>query len=356
MPGYLQSDLPRATSHDVARLAGVSQPTVSRALRDDGRISQRTCDRVREAARQLNYVPSRRGRSLSTSRTGQIAVVVADLRNPFYAEAIHHLHTAANTGDAKLVVFAAPSDEPVDSAALLDGSIDGAVLTSEVLGSRLPVRLREAGVPVVQLNQAVDGPIADACVSDNFTGGERVAQELADLGHRRVGLIAGPTDTSTGRDREAGFRAGLEKHGLPLDDSLIRRGPFTFETGVRGMTELLATKKPPSAVFCGNDVIGLGALNVAYTAGISVPADLTVIGFDNIPMAAWDTFSLSTVTQDLPRMCELALQLLFERIEDPSRDVERILLPASFVRRRSLGRTPRAWYSDLSQMRRPPRP
>src|SRR4051794_7470235 len=227
------------TSHDVARAAGVSQPTVSRALRDDPRVTEATRQRVRAAAAELGYVPSRRGRSLSTRATGQVGIVVGDLGNPFYMEAVEHLHRHLDRSGVRAVVLTDPPDGPATADALLDGSIDGAILTTTLLGSLLPEELARRGLPVVLLNRAIDDEAVDACVSENAGGARAVAAEIAALGHQRVAAIFGPAQTSTGRDRERGFRDGLAQAGVRLTDRAVRRGAFSYETGHWGLTELL---------------------------------------------------------------------------------------------------------------------
>ena len=325
------------TSHDVARLAGVSQPTVSRGLRDDPIVSVKTRRRIREAAAQLGYVPSRRGRSLSTRDTGHVAIVVSDLGNPFYMEAVEHLHREFDRVGVRVVVLTDVTDRPPSAEALLDGSIDGVVLTTTQLGSALPGELARRGLPVVLFNRATDGPGVDTCSSENHSGARAVAVELASLGHTRIGAILGPQDTSTGRDREAGFRTGLAELGLALPDVLVRRGEFSFAAGRRGLQELWTDARPPTAIFCANDVIALGVLDAARGLGIDVPGALTVVGFDDIAMAAWQVFSLTTVRQDLPAMAVTVQSLLMERVAHPDVAPRHIVVPTAIVRRASHG-------------------
>ncbi|HZV74259.1 MAG TPA: LacI family DNA-binding transcriptional regulator [Conexibacter sp.] len=327
--------MPRATSHDVARLAGVSQPTVSRALREDPRVAEATRRRVAAAAAQLGYVASRRGRSLSTRTTGQVAVVVGDLGNAFYTEAIEHLHGELERAEQRMVVLTdAPEGAPATER-LLDGSVDGAILLTTLLDSPAPRELADRGLPVVLLNRSVDDETVDACTSANADGAQAAAAQLAALGHERVGAILGPADTSTGRDREAGFRAGLAAHGIALPAARVRRGPFSHDTGHRALGELLAAAERPTAVFCANDVIAIGALNAARGLGVDVPTELTVIGFDDIAMAAWDAFRLTTVRQDLAAMARAAVALLLDRIGDPERPGSRVVVPTRLVLRGS---------------------
>jgi LacI family transcriptional regulator len=325
------------TSLDVARLAGVSQPTVSRALRGDPRVIEATRERVREAATQLGYVPSRRGRSLSTRATDQIAVLVTDLGNPFYTEAVEHLHAALEQHGQRVVVLTDRAGDAGWDARLLDGSVDGVVLTNQRLRSPLPAQLAERGLPCVMFNRAVDGTSGDVCVSRNAAGAAAVARELVGLGHRRVGAIFGPRDTSTGRDRERGFRAALTKAGQPIDEELVRRGPFTFATGRENLQSLLAGPTAPTAVFCGNDVVAIGALNAAAAAGVAVPTEVSIFGFDDIGMAQWDVFELSTVRQDLAVMAQAAAQMLLARIAEPTLPPRRIVTDTRLVLRSSHG-------------------
>lgn len=323
------------TSHDVARAAGVSQPTVSRALRDDPRVTEDTRHRVRAAAAELGYVPSRRGRSLSTRATGHVAIVVSDLGNPFYMEAVEHLHRHLEQAGARVVVLTDPPEEPAIAEMLLDGSVDGAILTTTLLGSSLPAELAARGLPVVLLNRTVDDDAVDACISENVGGAHAVAAEIAALGHERVAALFGPADTSTGRDRERGFRAGLAEAGLKLPDRMVHRGPFSFAAGHRGLVELLERRAAPTAVFCANDVIAVGALNAAKALGVAVPGQVSVFGFDDIAMAGWELFALTTVRQDLAEMAGAATRLLLERIAEPGRAARHVVVPATLVRRAS---------------------
>lgn len=327
----------RSTSHDVAELAGVSQPTVSRALRGDPRVAPETVRRVREAAEALAYVPSRRGRSLSTRATGQVAVVVSDLANPFYSEAILHLQAALEAADLLVVVHTDLPDRPITVERLLDGSVDGAILTTTLADSPLPGALADRGLPVVQFNRMGADEAADACVSDNAGGAAAVAALLADLGHARVGAVLGPEDASTGRDREAGFRAALADRGIALTDERMRRGPFSTASGHDGLIALMGEAGPPTAVFCANDVVAAGALNAAHALGVAVPQRLTIVGFDDIAMAAWDVFRLTTVRQDLAAMSTAAVRLLRARMAEPARPPQAVTVPVRLVLRASHG-------------------
>lgn len=325
------------TSHDVARLAGVSQPTVSRALSDDPRVAQATRRRVRQVATEIGYVPSRRGRSLSTRRTGQVAVVVSELSNPFYMQTIACIYEALEALGQRMVVLTEPSVPSISAERLLDGSVDGVILATTLLNSSLPAELALRGLPFVQFNRSVDEREFDACMTDNREGGRLAAEFLLGLGHRRIAMISGPANTSTGRDREAGFRAALGAAAVQLPDEHIARGPFTFASGYELTIELLAADRPPTALFCANDVIALGALSAARARGIDVPGRLTVIGFDDVEISSWEVVRLTTLRQDLPRMARESAALLGGRIADPGRPARRVVVPTVLIERATHG-------------------
>lgn len=322
------------TSHDVARFAGVSQATVSRALRGDARVSADTQDRVRRAALALNYVPSEVGRSLSTNTTRRIGVLVSDLANPFYPHLVGPLHDELERCGYRMMLLAERSDEALATERLLDDSIDGAVLTTTTTGSGLPEALRRKQLPFVFLNRIDGRDGADAAVVDNERGGRIAAEELLALGHRKVALLGGSPDTSTGRDREQGFVTGLADAGVALPATRIRRGPYDFDTGHAGLAELLAADSGITAVFCGNDVVAIGAYNAALRAGIRIPEDLTLVGFDDLPMASWEAFALTTIRYDLQSMARAAARLLVDRLAgDAPESAQRAAFAPELVRR-----------------------
>ncbi|WP_407555150.1 LacI family DNA-binding transcriptional regulator [Streptomyces sp. Pv4-95] len=322
------------TSHDVARLAGVSQPTVSRALRDDHRVSAATREKVKRAAEALNYVPSEAGRTLSTRATRRIGVIVTDLTNPFYPHVIAPLHDELQQLGYRMMLITERSDEAVAAEDLLDQSLDGVVLATATTESRLPAHLDRRGIPYVFLNRDTGERGGYASVVDNEGGGRLVADVLVELGHRRIAGIFGSANTTTGRERELGFRLALADAGIGLPEDRVVRGAFEYDTGYEALPFLLAADEAPTAVFCGNDVVAIGVLNAAIAAGLRVPDDLTVIGFDDLPMADWEVFRLTTVRHDLRELSRQAARLLIRRVNgDADPAGERLVLPTEFVPR-----------------------
>ncbi|MEU5363997.1 LacI family DNA-binding transcriptional regulator [Streptomyces sp. NPDC005925] len=325
------------TSRDVARLAGVSQATVSRALRGDPRVSQATLDRVRQAADDLAYVPSEAGRNLVMRATHRVGLVVTDLTNPFYPHLVAPLHDELERLGYRMMLLVERSDSSIVGEQLFDGSIDGVVLATTTAGSVLPGELLRRRLPFAFLNRESTAGFGDAAVVDNEKGGRMAAEMLLRLGHRRVGGIFGPRNTTTGRDREMGFRMALAEGGVALPPELARYGPFEFDTGHRELLELLDADEPPTAVFCGNDVVAIGALNAARRRGVRIPEELSVIGFDDLPMAGWESFRLTTVHYDLAELAGTAARLLVERIggKDPHAPSRRVVLTPSLTERGS---------------------
>jgi LacI family transcriptional regulator len=323
------------TSFDVARLAGVSQPTVSRALRGEPSVAPATRRRVEKAAATLGYVTSQLGRGLATRTTRRIGLVAAELTNPFYPYLVAPLHAELERAGYRSVLFVERGEDVLTVDELADGSLDGVVLTTAAVESTLPQALADRGVPFVLLNREVDGVAADAAVVDNTRGASLVADLFVSLGHRRIGALFGPPWTSTGRDRESGFRRALAAQGVELADELVSRSPFGFDQGQAGVRALLAQPEPPTAIFCGNDVLALGALDGAARLGVHVPEELTVVGFDDIPLASWARVELTTVRCDIARLAAMAAELLLRRISRPEDYSQRVVLPAELVLRRS---------------------
>jgi LacI family transcriptional regulator len=307
------------TSHDVARLAGVSQPTVSRALRGDPRVTPATRDRVRKAATELGYVPSELGRSLSTRSTRQVAMV-ADLRNALYPALVEPLHDRFAELGLRMVLLAERGDDRATYERVLDRSVDGVVLTTTLIDSSLSSDLVERGIPLVELNRLSGRPGVDGVTADNVAAGVAMAELLLREGHTRIGSVFGSSDASTSLDRERGFRSALGAAGVELPDAWVAHGGFGYADGERGFAGVMAgTAGPagrvqPTAVFCVGDLVAVGALNQARRMGLSVPEDVAVVGVDDIAMAAWPCFDLTTVRLDLDRMAVAAADVLARRL------------------------------------------
>lgn len=274
--------------------------------------------RVLEAALKLSYTPNALARSLTTSRTYTVGLVIENISNSFYSMLVDAVYNELAPRGYRLVLFQERTDARVenDLARLLLGrAVDGAIFTAGT-ADRDPIdALVEKELPVVLLNRYFEGARADLVISDNVGGGEAIARHLLKLGHRRIGLITGPKHMTTSRDRERGFRTVLDNAGFPLDERLHREGRFSQHSGYALCLELLQEERFPSAIFCQTDMIALGAMNAARKHNVKVPDELSIAGFDDVEMASWTTFGLTTVRQPIARMAEASVRMLLDRIE-----------------------------------------
>jgi LacI family transcriptional regulator len=324
------------TSRDVALELGLSQSTVSRALRGDPRVAVATQTLVTETAAKMNYIPNVAARSLITARTQTVGVIVSDITNPFYPQIVNSLHDELGLSGYRMVLLheRAGGHRSEVVPQLQGRSVDGLVFTSATLESDAVDWFSDRGVPVVLLNRDVEGAAVDRVLSDTRLGGGLAADLLARLGHSRIGLISGPSNASTSRGRERGFLDGLARLGIAARLDLHRRGEFSYESGHQWARELLSLPEPPTALFCGNDVMAFGALDAARQIGIQVPDELSVVGSDDIDMAAWAAFDLSTINQPLARMAKAAARMMVSRIESDAQIEPRTqIFPASVVLR-----------------------
>jgi DNA-binding LacI/PurR family transcriptional regulator len=326
----------RVTSIDVARLANVSQSAVSRAFSPNGAVSAQTRERILAAARQLGYTPNALARSLTTRRTNIVGVVMADMSNPFYPMVLEELTRQLTASGRQVLLLTTPSDHEIDALLplLLQYQVDAVVVASATISSAMAGALARRGTPVVLFNRHVPGAQVSAVLCDNVEGGRLVANLLLDAGHRRLAYIAGKPDTSTNIDREKGFGDRLRERGAaPL---LREQGAYTYQAGYEAAIRLLERPDRPTAIFCANDIIALGALDAARsTCALRVPEDVAVIGFDDIPAAAWPSYQLTTIRQPVEQMVAIAIELLTHGLDRPGAEPDVRLLPGILIRRAS---------------------
>ncbi|HLS57213.1 MAG TPA: LacI family DNA-binding transcriptional regulator [Zeimonas sp.] len=330
------------TSHEVARLAGVSQATVSRVLRDDQRVRPATRDRVLRVLAETKYEPNAAARAIRGRRTGSIGVVVARLSYQLYPAMLEAIGAQLARLDRRMIVWDAEhgGDQPAVRA-LRQGIVDGVILTAATAESQFLREVHSPEAPVVLVNRTVDSCPADQVSSDNTGGGDRVSEYLVRCGRRRIALIGGIPRASTIRNREAGFRAGLARADIALPPQYYRRSEtFSHASGREAAIRLLELGSPPDAIFCVNDVLAAGAIDGARHLGIRVPDDLWIIGYDDIELASWDAYDLTTVRQPMDEMIACGIELLLGRIAEPGRPAERRCFPNDLVIRGSTGRHP----------------
>ncbi len=331
-----------ATSIDVAKLAGVSQSAVSRTYTPGASVAEHTRDKVMDAARKLGYRPNAIARTLITRKSRMIAVVASYLDNQFYPVVIEKLSKRLQDDGYHVLLFIAEANVEADELLmqLMQYHVDGIVLLSASLSSGIAKDCADAGIPVVLFNRiAQAGGTVNSVASDNEAGGRMAAQALLAAGHERIGYIAGMEDSSTNRDREAGFCAELAAHGRRVFARTV--GHYSFEgaqVAARLMFQGTDTTQKPSAVFVANDHMAIAVMDVLRgELKLRVPHDVAVIGFDNVPQSAWGGYSLSSIEQDAQAMIEATARIMMAQILDETVLAQHVNLPVRLIERRSTG-------------------
>lgn len=311
----------RPTSRDVAELAGVSQTTVSHVINDkhDGniRISDETRRKVWEAVEALSYRPITAARTLRTDRSNLLAIIIPHMRTPFQPLLAAAIQEEAEKEDLEVIIYHTHDElqrekETVD--ALLSRGVDGVITQTYLLCTDDLDRLVKAGIAVVIYGTSPTHPFVDNITHDETKAVEEIIWYLIEQGHRRIGTIAGPQTTWGGRLRKEGYIEALRSHNLPIEDELIRETEFKRGNGAEAMGELLSLPEPPTAVFAANDILAVYALLYAIDSGLSVPDDVAIVGFDDIPEATIVRPSLTTVHKDIDLLGATAVQMLIERM------------------------------------------
>ncbi|MEX1663437.1 LacI family DNA-binding transcriptional regulator [Thioclava sp. 15-R06ZXC-3] len=336
----------KITSLEVARLAGVSQSAVSRVFTPGASVSKKTAEKVHAAAAKLSYRPNILARSLITGRSRIIGLVVAYLENYFYPEAVERLSNALQAEGYHVLVFmASHTAGNVDHVLqeILDYQVDGIIMASVAMSSELGARCEAAGVPVVLFNRYQEDQGVSSVASDNFGGARDAARFLVAGGHRRIAHIAGWEGASTQRDRESGFRAGLAEAGLDFCGREI--GNFNIDKAREATRQLFASKERPDAVFVTNDHMAFGVMDVLrFELGLSIPNDVSVVAYDDVPPAAWPAYDLTTVRQRARRMVAATVEILLDRIAEQKTPPRHVAIESPLIVRGS-ARLPEGWKS-----------
>ena len=334
----------KVTSFDVALKAGVSQSAVSRVF-SGASASKATQEKVREAASELGYRPNVLARSLITGRSKVIGLVVAYLDNQFYPDALERLSRALQERGYHILVFMAKGqdDAAIERVVgeLLDYQVDGIIAASVSVSNMLTERCDAAGIPVVLFNRGSEVADSAKVTSANVAGGRKVAEFLVAGGHKRIAQVEGWKGSSTGRDRDAGFRAGLAAAGVDLWAS--GDGMYTREAASEVARGFFKDGEGPDAIFVGNDHMALAVMDtLRFELGLKVPEDVSVVGYDDVAPAAWASYDLTTVRQPSGRMVEATVEMLLRLIDDADEKPETIEIEGPLILRGS-ARIPEGW-------------
>ena len=336
--------LRRVTIRDVAAAAGVSKSTASKYVSGgDYYVSAETRSKIDAAIRELDYQPNAVAQSLANRRTFTLGVVVASLRNPFYPELVAGIEEVTDPAGYTLLLGSTEADPAREAQivqSMLQRQVDGVIMASVRMQADEVERLMSRGLQVVLASRDLPGLLADTVTVDNYAGGEIAGAHLVEHGHRRLGLIAGPSDIRPFAQRESGFRDAVEAAGVDLDDDLVVRVESNIDSGHSAMTRLLDLPSPPTGVFVSSDELAFGALDAVAERGVRIPEDVALIGFDNVDFSARARVPLTTVNSHAHRLGVLAAERLTRRIADRGEHAPmRQLIHPELIVRRSCGCT-----------------
>ncbi len=320
---------------DVAKAAGVSHSTVSRALADNPLIAEKTRARIQRLAQKMGYSPNAIARGLVTQRTHAIGVIVTSIADPFVSEVVRGIEEIA--GNHRYRVFLGTShDEPNRELnlvkALREWRVDGVIVAASRVGSLYKPMLKEIGVPIVLINNQHEGTYLHSVAVDDVQGALLATRHLIEQGHRVIGHILGPQKHVSSANRLAGYRRALTQAKIKFESSLVVQGNGRAEGGAR-VIDFLNLSPRPTAIFCYNDMTAIGAIAALKRQGVRVPDAMSLVGFDDIPFAAYVDPPLTTIRQPKDEMGRTAMTMLLDLINN--RHVDNVIIQGELIARES---------------------
>jgi LacI family transcriptional regulator len=343
----------RVTMEDVAERAGVSVTTVSHVVNATRPVSNDLRQRVLAAMEALGYRPNLLARSLRRGHTHTVGMILPDNVNPFFAEVARGVEDEAFARGYSVILCNTDGDVEKEgryATLLAEKRVDGILFVAAGGGTEQVHALVARGVPLVVVDREMPDLPVDQVLTDNARGGWLATQHLVALGHRRIGCITGPSDLTPSAQRVTGYRRALEEMGIPADERLVVRGDFQYASGYDAARRLLALDEPPTAIFACNDLMAVGAISAALALGRRVPADLSIVGFDDVGLARFANPPLTTVRQNTYEMGKAAVELLLERVREQNVAPRRRVLETSLVVRSSTA-APRCGAEELAESR-----
>jgi LacI family transcriptional regulator len=335
----------RPTLVDIARVCGLSRATVARALSGKGYVDPERRVLIQETANRLGYRTSTIARALRTQRSSSIGVMIADITNPIFPQIVKGIDEVLSADDHTIFLCNTDEDPAKQEAivqSLLDRQVDGIILVSQSLTERF-LALLENAPPCVYVNRRPASGALDYVGPDNAQGIALLLDHLLGLGHQRIAYIAGPKLSSTAQERLAHFRLGMAERGLAVDESLVLQGNYNIESGIAAAQALLALDQIPTAIIAANDLVAIGVITCCIKAGLRVPEDISVTGFDDafdIHLSArypLEVQGITTVDQPKRALGHAAGRLLLQRIADPAGPPNTIILPTVLKVRHTTG-------------------
>jgi DNA-binding LacI/PurR family transcriptional regulator len=326
---------------EIARRANVSTATVSRTLNQSGPVKAATARKVWRAVTALNYYPNSHARTLVSGRSRLIGLIVSDITNPFFPELVRAFEDLAAQKQYDLLLTSTNYDTSRMTTCLrrmLERKVDGVAMMTSEMDTSLIRELSKRNLPIVFMDVGQMGPRMSHVSIDYGNGIRQAVDHVASLGHRNIGFITGPLDLHSARTRRQSFVDGMRDHKITLERRLVREGTHTADGGEKAMKELLKLAKIPTAVVCSNDWTAIGALHAIHDAGLSVPHDISLVGFDDIPLTSYTTPTLTTVRMSARDVGATAFQALFSLIGEQHVEGDVYQVPTKLVVRESTTR------------------
>ena len=323
---------------EIAKRASVSTATVSRTLNQSGPVKAATARKVWRAVTELNYYPNSHARTLVSGRSRLIGLIVSDITNPFFPELIRTFEALAAQKQYDLLLTSTDYDTSRMTACLrrmLERKVDGVAMMTSEMDVSLIKELSKRNVPIVFMDVGQMGPRMSHVSIDYGNGVRQAVDHVVGLGHKNIAFITGPLDLHSARTRRQAFVDGLRQHLIFLERKLVREGTHTAEGGEKAMKELLKLAKMPTAVVCSNDWTAIGALHAIHAAGLRVPEDILLVGFDDIPLASYTNPALTTVRMSANDVGSTAFQALFSLIGEDHVEGDVYQVPTRLIVRES---------------------
>ena len=334
----------KITIDQIAKMAYVSRSVVSRVLNNRPNVSDESRERVLRVIEAYNYTPNATARSLATHRSFEICILAPRKPDDVFANAFWSLLFLGISEQAlkrgyfvSLSMVADEMEGKMNQRVFCGPLFDGYILISRTVLDQLLAAIRQRRIPVVQIGSTPDYEDVPSVDIDNISGACAATEHLIGLGHRNIAAIMGALYNMESIDRLEGYKKALVRHGLPLEDDMVGVGNYSHKSGYDAMATLLTRTPRPDAVFCANDAMAAGALLAISEAGLSVPHDVAVVGYDNLPGSAYTIPPLTTISQPIHRMGERAADLLIDRIEEVNLDVAHEKLDACLIIRKTCG-------------------
>ncbi|AXT38564.1 LacI family DNA-binding transcriptional regulator [Alteromonas sp. BL110] len=323
------------TIYQVAERAGVSLSTVSRVLNGKASVNKVLRERVEKAVEELNYRPNSVARSLANSRTDSVGVLVPELNAPFFGDLMQAVESTLRAADKHVIITVGRNCLETEKDAvefLISRNCDALIMHAEALTDEYLLELNQSKLPIALVNRQLEG-LSEACTTlDNEKGGYIATRHLLELGHKNIAYISGPIEKDDAKLRLEGHKRALSEAGLSINSELIFEGNYTEEDGKLGLLELMARDLPFTALVCANDWMASGVISCARDLGMSLPHDLSIVGFDDVVFAHHVFPRLTTVSNPVANMAEMSAKYILNKVYGLSNEVKLSFEPTLIVR------------------------